>query len=136
MITRSQIIEEAREWVDTPFHHQASVKGVGCDCAGMVKGVWRELGNDVSGIPSDYPRTPSNGQLVKILEKYLGRSAERKPGDVLVFTLLNEPQHIGILTENNTVIHAYQPFNKVAEHRLDAKWARRITAIFRFPGVA
>lgn len=135
MITRRQIIEEAREWIDTPFHHQASVKGVGCDCAGMVKGVWRELGNDVSGVPADYPRTPSNNQLIRILEQYLDRSSTMMPGDVLVFTLLNEPQHIGIMTDSNAVIHAYQPFNKVAEHRLDAKWQRRITACFSFPGV-
>ena len=136
MITREQIVAEAREWLDTPFNHQASVKCVGCDCAGMVKGVWRELGNDVSGVPSDYPRTPSNNQLLKILEQYLVRSTDRNPGCVLVFTLLNEPQHIGIMTDNNTVIHAYQPFGKVVEHRIDAKWQRRITACFSFPGVA
>ncbi|MEE8633091.1 MAG: hypothetical protein V3S93_01305 [Methyloceanibacter sp.] len=34
---------KARGWLGTPYHHQASVKGVGCDCLGLVRGLWREL---------------------------------------------------------------------------------------------
>ncbi|TVO75145.1 NlpC/P60 family protein [Sedimenticola selenatireducens] len=135
MITRADIVIEAKTWIGTPFHHQAAVKRVGCDCAGMVKGVWRELGNDVSKVPVDYPRTPSGGNLVRILIEFLDRTVTPKAGDVILFTLLNEPQHLGILTDKNTVIHAYQPFGKVVEHRLDDKWKRRVTAYYSFRGV-
>lgn len=41
--TRSAIVTEARTWIGTPYQHQASLKGVGCDCLGLVRGVWREL---------------------------------------------------------------------------------------------
>ncbi len=27
----------------TPYRHQASLKGVGCDCLGLVRGVWRAV---------------------------------------------------------------------------------------------
>ena len=40
---RDEIVEAARAWLGTPYHHQASLRGVGCDCLGLVRGVWREL---------------------------------------------------------------------------------------------
>lgn len=35
------IVSEARSWIGTPYRHQASLKGIGCDCLGLVRGVWR-----------------------------------------------------------------------------------------------
>src|SRR5215207_7343246 len=40
MTTREQIVAAARGWIGTPYHHQASVKGVGCDCLGLIRGLW------------------------------------------------------------------------------------------------
>lgn len=40
---RVRVVEIARRWIGTPYHHQASLKGVGCDCLGLVRGVYREL---------------------------------------------------------------------------------------------
>ena len=37
------IVGAARGWIGTPYRHQASLKGVGCDCLGLLRGVWREL---------------------------------------------------------------------------------------------
>jgi NlpC/P60 family putative phage cell wall peptidase len=42
-LTRSQIVGETRDWIGTPYQHQASLKGVGCDCLGLVRGVWRAV---------------------------------------------------------------------------------------------
>ena len=39
--TRTRIVAEARAWIGTPYRHQASLHGVGCDCLGLVRGVWR-----------------------------------------------------------------------------------------------
>jgi NlpC/P60 family putative phage cell wall peptidase len=44
MVTRETIVAAARSWFGTPYHHQASVKGVGSDCLGLIRGIWRELG--------------------------------------------------------------------------------------------
>jgi NlpC/P60 family putative phage cell wall peptidase len=33
----------ARSWLGTPYHDQASLRGVGCDCLGLARGVWREV---------------------------------------------------------------------------------------------
>lgn len=43
VISRAMIVIEARSWLGTPYRHQASVKGVGCDCLGLVRGVWRAV---------------------------------------------------------------------------------------------
>jgi NlpC/P60 family putative phage cell wall peptidase len=40
-MTRIRIGAEARAWIGTPDRHQASLKGMGCDCLGLVRGVWR-----------------------------------------------------------------------------------------------
>ena len=39
----ARIVRAARGWLGTPYHDQASVKGVGCDCLGLIRGVWREV---------------------------------------------------------------------------------------------
>ena len=39
-----EIVAEARSWLGTPWHYQASVKGVGTDCTGVVRGVGNALG--------------------------------------------------------------------------------------------
>ena len=41
--TARRVLEAATGWIGTPYRHQASQKGVGCDCLGLVRGVWREL---------------------------------------------------------------------------------------------
>ena len=53
MIAREAIIIAARAWAGTPYHHQASVKGVGCDCLGLIRGLWRELlGEEPEAMPA------------------------------------------------------------------------------------
>ena len=49
MTTRTRIIAEARAWIGTPYRHQARCKGVGCDCLGLVRGVWRALHGERAG---------------------------------------------------------------------------------------
>ena len=45
-IPRKAILTAAYDWLDTPYQHQASVKGGGCDCLGLIRGVWREIYGD------------------------------------------------------------------------------------------
>ena len=58
-----EIVARARAWIGTPYRHQASRKGVGCDCLGLVRGVWRavcgaepEVVPDVWGAAGRAPR--------------------------------------------------------------------------------
>jgi NlpC/P60 family putative phage cell wall peptidase len=38
-----RVVTIARSWLGKPCHNQASLRGVGCDCLGLARGVWREV---------------------------------------------------------------------------------------------
>jgi cell wall-associated NlpC family hydrolase len=48
------ILAEARQWLGTPYRHQASTRGVACDCLGLVRGVWRALHGPEPETPPPY----------------------------------------------------------------------------------
>jgi NlpC/P60 family putative phage cell wall peptidase len=53
-VTRADIACEARRWIGTPYRHQASLHGVGCDCLGLVRGVWRAFYGDEPEVTPAY----------------------------------------------------------------------------------
>ncbi|MBL4731184.1 MAG: C40 family peptidase [Rhizobiaceae bacterium] len=134
------IISEARNWIGTPYVHQASVKGQGVDCLGLVRGVWRAfLGGEPEPIP---PYSPDWGE-VGGAETMLGAAnrhfvsinlEELCPGDLIIFRWQQTAiaKHAGILTSDQYFIHAYERAG-VVETTLGDHWRRRITAGFRFP---
>jgi NlpC/P60 family putative phage cell wall peptidase len=131
----------ARGWISTPYHHQASSKGIGTDCLGLVRGVWRELYGTEPQLPVAYTRdwAEASGRET-MLEAALqhmvavARDAAR-PGDVLVFRLRSgfAAKHAGILSGPGSMIHAMEGV-PVADVALSPWWRRRIAAAFSFPG--
>jgi len=131
MPTPQAIVAAARAWVGTPFQHQARVPGRGVDCAGVIVGVAAALGlphQDITG----YGPEPYKGQLQKALEAQCDRLAAPVPGCILLMRFATEPQHLAILTDTNTIVHAYAAVRKCVEHRLDDKWRRRIVAAYGY----
>lgn len=140
-IERTDIIRVARSWIGTPYIHQASVKGVGCDCLGLLRGVWRELhGNEPEEAPPyspDWADATGEESLYKALARHF-REIDRRdaaPGDIALFRMLpNAPaKHCGILASNPhgpTLIHARQN-KQVSEEAFSNWWRRRMTYAFR-----
>lgn len=138
-MTFELIVSAARTCLGTPFRHQGRIAGVGLDCAGVVVEVAKAIGSnpiDVSG----YGRVPVNGQLESVLdtqtdlERVLDIST-RRAGDILLLRFSGEPQHLAVLTDNNTIVHSYEAVGKCCEHRLSSVWAARIVRVYRFVGV-
>jgi NlpC/P60 family putative phage cell wall peptidase len=108
--TAADIVAEAEAWLGTPFHWQASLKGVGCDCKGLIWGVARELG--LPEAASLYAQIADYGARVPVetllagLQATLTRTAFAQPGDVLLFRMAGRPQHLG-LHAGDRVIHTY-----------------------------
>ena len=125
------IIKEAREWVGTPFHHQGRHKQVGVDCIGVIQGTGRNLGL-LTYDRKNYSYEPAFGELEKELENNLIRTDALMPGCILLMRFIKEPQHVGLFTDINTLIHAYSSVGKCVEHTLDDKWKKRIIATYRF----
>jgi NlpC/P60 family putative phage cell wall peptidase len=130
-----QIVAAARACLKTPFVHQARVRGVGLDCAGLVMECANALGAHYIDYPG-YPRQPFDGMLEKMLAdqpclKKISRT-EMQPGDVLLMRIKTAPQHLGIYAGDGFMVHAYSQVGRVVEQRIDADWQKKITAVYRF----
>lgn len=133
------VVAAARIFLGTPYRHQASLAGAGCDCLGLLRGVWRALyGAEPMAMPAYRAdmRDPTNaGALRRAAEALL--AAEAGPlaaGQVLLFRLggMAEPKHCGILVSPERFIHAQERLG-VVEADLTEAWARRLSGRFRFP---
>jgi len=141
MIARQAIIAEAHSWIGTPYQHQASVKGAGCDCLGLVRGVWRALyGDEPEAAPPytpDWAETNARETLLDAARRHLIESDIARPGDVLLFRMGERApaKHAAILSSEHRIIHAYWG-RAVVESRLAPWWRARQAAVFSFPGAA
>lgn len=150
MTTRADVVAEARTWIGTRFHHQAALKGVGCDCVGLVMGVGIALGllpADFTARPEfapflGYSRVPSgDAMLASAFSTFAHqiRDADAGPGDVVMFRFQGDPSHVAILGDypggGLSLVHAYAPRRRVIETRLDDAWAARIVYSYRLPGI-
>lgn len=141
-LTRGRVVETARTWIGTPYHHQASIKGVGCDCLGLVRGVYRELcGDEPEAMPSytpDWAEGKGTETLLQGARRHLGECSpdEAEPGDILVFRLRNRTmaKHMSVLATPATMIHAME-HGPACEVHYGKWWQRHCAAAFSFPGV-
>jgi NlpC/P60 family putative phage cell wall peptidase len=137
---RGAIIAEARSWTGTSYRHQASCKGAGADCLGLVRGVWRAvIGAEPESLPAyspDWAERSGEDTLLAALNRHFDPRdiAQRQPGDVLLFRIrANGPaRHCAILVSPDTILHAWQG-RAVAETPLDGFWRKRISAVAAFP---
>ncbi len=138
-MTADDILAAARQCLGTPFRHQGRLIGIGLDCAGVAVHVATQLGHDVIDLPA-YGRTPADGQLEALLEAQPCLSliddnpcgARARPGDLLLMRFTRDPQHLAILTDEQTIVHAYESVGTCCEHRLSPAWAARIVRVYRF----
>lgn len=138
---RGEIVAAAREWLGTPYHHQASLRGVGCDCLGLVRGLWRELHGPEPETPPPYSPNwaESLGQetlaLAALRHLVSVGPAEARPGDVLLFRWRAHlpAKHCAVLSTPDRIIHAHDGA-AVAEVAFCGWWRRHLSHAFSFPG--
>ena len=139
-MSRPEVVAAARGWIGTPYLHQASVRGVGTDCLGLLRGVWREvMGAEPEAVPA-YTRDWSEPSREEALWAAAARHLDPgrgEVGDVLLFRMRagSVAKHVGIAAEvgpGASFVHAYSG-HAVLESPLSAPWARRVVARFRFP---
>lgn len=133
------VVAAARQWLGTPYRHRASTLGAGCDCLGLLRGVWRTLhGAEPAPVPpyrADWRDPGHDGALGRAATEFL--LAEEGPlaaGQVVLFRLggLAEARHCDILVSPERFIHAQEHLG-VVEGNLTPGWAKRISGRFRFP---
>lgn len=136
----ARVIAAARGWLGTPYHDQASLKGVGCDGLGLARSVWREVvGKEPFTIPPysrDWGETGSREVLAEGARRMMIELpvADAGPGALVLFRMRPNAiaKHVGILTAPERFIHAYERLG-VIEEPLTTVWRRRVAFAFLFP---
>ena len=139
----SAVLAIARVWLGTPYLHQSSVQGVGADCLGLARGIWRALHGDepweVPPYSRDWGEVGAREVLAEaartaLIEIPLGAAG---PGTLILFRMGSgvPAKHCGLLGESvirPSLIHAYDR-SGVVEEAFTPAWARRATFAFQFP---
>lgn len=142
MIAAERAVAEARLWIGTPYRHQASARGAGADCLGLLRGVWRAVyGAEPEPVPpytQDWSEAAGREDLLAAARRWLiaKPEAQAAPGDVLIFRMRagSVAKHVGLVSsigDHPRFIHSYTGHG-VVEAALSAPWARRVAARFAF----
>ena len=140
-MTREEIVNEARQWVGCKWIHQACVRGVACDCVGLVRGVHAQLTGDAFVGDYDYPATwhlfKEDEKLCQECRKYLVEIpvAAAGAGDMLLFGFRPRfpAHHLALLTGDGTIIHSYMDVGVVVETTYNEEWRSMVRFAFRYP---
>lgn len=136
---RPDIVAEARAWIDTPFHWQASVKGRGCDCKGLIWGVARELG--LTEADAFHARLANYASVDVALLRAGLRSvfdevAEMRPADVLLLKIGGQPRHLAFYAGGGRMIHTYgKGPSRVLEVPMGHAWREAVDSIWTWRGI-
>ncbi len=137
-----RILEAARLWLGTPYVHQQSTRGAGCDCLGLLRGVWRDLyGAEPEPCPPYALDWAAAGRdtLREAADRWLRPDAAEGPGVVALYRLGSGPlaTHCGILTGDARLIHASNapslPFQGAVLTREGSALQRRRVGLWGFP---
>lgn len=136
----ARVVAAAQLWLGTPYRHQASLRGVGCDCLGLIRGVWRSLnGPEPEALPpysAHWAETGTGDPLLAMAERHLlpAITPAITAGDVLLFRWRDglPAKHCGIALGAGRFIHAHDGI-AVAEVSLPPAWQRRLAGRFLFP---
>lgn len=144
---RPRVVAIARTWLGTPYQHQASVRGEGADCLGLLRGVWRELfgvePEPTSPYRPDWAELGGEETLLQAARRWLREIPvdTARAGDVLLFRMAAgaPAKHCAILSagalrggEEPRMIHAYWG-RAVVESWMGVWWRRRLVAAFAWP---
>lgn len=137
----TRVVNEARKWLGTPYRHQGSRLGVGADCLGLVRGIWRELYGTEPEQPGpyamDWAEKGSDDRLLEAALKHFEQKDQNIESGRLVLFRWNAAalvKHAGIIVSDTSFIHAYSGVG-VVESPLVTAWRKKIAGVFEFPKI-
>ena len=137
------ILAEGRSWIGTPYCHQASTKGAGTDCLGLLRGIWRSIYGREPEVVPPYTEDWAEPGREEVLQAAASRWLVSKPldaaapADVLLFRMRDGSiaKHLGlaaVIGQEASFVHAYSGHG-VIESPLSTPWARRVVGRYAFP---
>jgi NlpC/P60 family putative phage cell wall peptidase len=109
---RKAVIAEAHTWIGTPYAHMGSLKGVGVDCAMILREVYGKVLSWMKDIhiayyPPDWHLHQADERYLNMVRQYADEVEEPEPGDIVVVKFGRAYAHGAIVVDYPTVIHAY-----------------------------
>lgn len=135
---RARVVTLALSWLGTPYKHQASAKGQGTDCLGLIRGIWRDLlGDEPTTLPAYSPDwSQGDDALLQAAQCYLvaGEEEAVAAGQVLIFRMKpNGPaRHCGVYLGEGRFLHAYDG-RAVSASWYSRFWQTRLAGQFDYP---
>ncbi|MGQ5717852.1 NlpC/P60 family protein [Pseudochrobactrum asaccharolyticum] len=135
-----RVLAITQTWLGTPYRHGASRLQVGCDCLGLVRGIWRKLygtePEDAGTYSRDWAELTQDEPLISAARRHMHLKplSDIQAGDLLIFRWRDgvAAKHLGVMAESNRFIHAYEG-HSVTLSALVPQWRQRIAAVFAFP---
>lgn len=135
----NEFVRVAREYIGTPWVHDARLKGVGVDCVGLIVCALAELGVDVPD-ERGYSRDDEFDRMTSRIEAQCTMLLDHEaswPGDLVVFRGPRITNHVGIYTDTENFIHAWNSptVSAVVEMPFDAYWTGKIHSRWSYRGL-
>ena len=137
MNKREKFLEVAHTWIGVKWARVGTERDRGVNCLGLLIGIARECGTfprlmaEKDG--ANYAKPPVKGEFLRRVKDVLDiiPFKEAIPGDLVLFRVGNEPQHIAILTDLNPIqyIHSDSLVKKVRKTPQMPGW--QVTMTFR-----
>ena len=111
-LTREMIVDEARTWIGTSYHHGACVRGRGVDCGRLVEGVYRAFGVPVRMYDAPYAHDwhlhHTEERLLSYVQEHCDiiPEAALRPADIILWQYARAHAHAGIYVGDGYIIHA------------------------------
>jgi hypothetical protein len=154
-VNEKLVVEKARTWLNTPFHPQGRIKGIGCDCLGLILGV----ADEVDAVSCKYGRSLCNYDIEtysflrdgKLLDNAMKTHlfeiqrthwmTEILIGYVLLLSFGKSHRHLAIVSEvmkdgQFRIIHSCLGVRRVIEHVINQCWLSNIVGCFRLVSVS
>ena len=132
----TSILESVSEFIGIPFRHRGRDMD-GCDCWGLVRLVYRRLyGIELADFADRYENALDAPAIAGLVGEE-SRSQEwaavetPQPGDVVLLRIAGAPVHVGVMVEQDRMLHVLEGIDAAIE-RLDSPlWQPRVAGYFR-----
>lgn len=108
---RARVVEIARSWVGTAYHHRGRVRGVGVDCAQLLIEVYAEAGLierfDTGEYPADWALHRGEEVFLGWVERFADPTPYPLAGDVVIYRYGRCYSHGAIVIDDRLMVHSF-----------------------------